>query len=238
MSRTLDVYFDYLSPYAYLAWRCLPAVTQPRGVEIVPRPVLFAGLLNHWGQLGPAEIPPKGTHVFKETARFAALRNIPLRLPRYHPFKPLTALRLSLAAVAGDQQTAVITALFNAGWGTGIDLGDPDDICTALNQAGLDGAELLAAAQTPEAKEALRTETQAAVAVGVFGVPTMVIDDELFWGLDQLSYLAMYLDGEDPLNAVDASARSSQGRAIVRPGSIGRGQDNDGNVVQRSSSSS
>ena len=68
MTRTIDFYFDYLSPYAYLAWLCLPEVTESRDVEIVPRPVLFAGLLNHWGQLGPAEIPPKGKHGGKDIA--------------------------------------------------------------------------------------------------------------------------------------------------------------------------
>ena len=77
MTRSIDFYFDYLSPYAYLAWLRLPEVCTPRKVQIVARPVLFAGLLNYWGHLGPAEIPPKGQHVFKECARFAAMAGIP-----------------------------------------------------------------------------------------------------------------------------------------------------------------
>jgi 2-hydroxychromene-2-carboxylate isomerase len=160
MARTVDFYFDYLSPYAYLAWLCLPEVTEPRGVEIVPRPVLFAGLLNHWGQLGPAEIPPKGQHVGKDTRRFAA---------RYHPFRPLLALRISLAVVSGDRQKEAITAIFKAGWAEGIDLGDPDDIRGALNEAGLDGAQLIAAAEQPSARDTLRAETDAAIGRAVLG---------------------------------------------------------------------
>lgn len=221
MPRTVDFYFDYLSPYAYLAWLSLPEVTEPRNVEIVPRPVLFAGLLNHWGQLGPAEIPPKATHVFKETQRFAALRGIPLRSPRYHPFKPLLALRASLAVTSHEQQKDVITALFKAGWGEGIDLGDSNDIRNALDKAGLNSEQLITGAQNQTAKDVLRTETELAITRGVFGIPTMVVDDELFWGLDQLQYLALYLDGEDPLATIDPAKYNPVGRAAVRPGSVG-----------------
>ena len=244
MTRTVDFYFDYLSPYAYLAWLCLPEVTDPRDVEIVPRPVLFAGLLNHWGQLGPAEIPPKGGHVGRDTGRFAALRGIPLRMPRYHPFRPLLALRVSLAVVSHDRQKEAITALFKAGWAEGIDLGDPGDIRKALNEAGLDGEQLVAAAEESLAKDTLRMETVAAIGRGVFGIPTMVVEDELFdpdypgrslfWGLDQFQYLALYLDGKDPLASDENVALRSVGRAVVRPGSVGRGQGNDGKVMKQS----
>jgi len=232
MARTVDFYFDYLSPYAYLAWLCLPEVTDPRNVEIVPRPVLFAGLLNHWGQLGPAEIPPKGSHVGRDTGRFAALRGIPLHSPRYHPFRPLLALRVSLAVVSGEDQKEAITAIYKAGWADSIDLGDRGDIRDALNGAGLDGEQLVAAAEAPLAKDTLRIETEAAISRGVFGIPTMVVDDELFWGLDQFQYLALYLDGKDPLASAENERRGSLGRAVVRPGSVGRGQANDG-VVRR-----
>jgi 2-hydroxychromene-2-carboxylate isomerase len=241
MARTVDFYFDYLSPYAYLAWTCLPEVTDPRGVEIAPRPVLFAGLLNHWGQLGPAEIPPKNIHVFKDTHRFAALRGIPLRSPRYHPFRPLIALRVSLAVVARDRQKSVITALYKAGWVEGIDLGDRMEIRQALDDAGLNGEELIAAAEEPLAKDTLRAETDAAIDGGVFGIPTMIVDGELFWGLDQLQHLERYLDGKDPLGSVENTGQDSpldrllrSSRAVVRPGSVGRGQGNDGEVMKRS----
>lgn len=232
MARTVDFYFDYLSPYAYLAWLCLPEVTDPRDVEIVPRPVLFAGLLNHWGQLGPAEIPPKGRHVGKDTGRFAALRGIPLHAPRYHPFRPLTALRVSLAIVSRDKQKEAITAIFKAGWVESIDLGDPNDIRDALNKAGLDGERLVAATEGSLARDTLHTETETAISRGVFGIPTMVVEDELFWGLDQLQYLALFLDGKDPLASVERTGQGSLGRAVVRPGSVGRGQGNNGKVLK------
>jgi 2-hydroxychromene-2-carboxylate isomerase len=223
MTPEIDFYFDYLSPYAYLAWRKLPEITEARGVTIRPKPVLFAGLLNHWGQLGPAEIPPKATHVFKECARFAQLAGIPFRSPRYHPFKPLTALRVSLAEVSGPDQSRVIGAIFDAGWALGQDLGDAIVIRNALNGLDLDGEALVHQASEPDVKNILHENTLAAVEKGVFGIPTMIANQELFWGLDQLAYLALFLDGKDPLANVDPQAINSQGPAAVRPGSLNRG---------------
>jgi 2-hydroxychromene-2-carboxylate isomerase len=223
MTSDIDFYFDYLSPFAYLAWRKLPEITEPRGVAIRPRPVLFAGLLNHWGQLGPAEIPPKAVHIFKECARFAQLSGIPFRSPKYHPFKPLTALRVSLTQVSGPEQPRVIDGLFEAGWARGLDLGDAPTIVNTLNTLGLDGESLVRRASDPNAKNLLRENTVAAVERGVFGIPTMIADQELFWGLDQLPYLALFLDGKDPLANIDPREIMSLGPAAVRPGSLDRG---------------
>lgn len=223
MTTEIDFYFDYLSPYAYLAWRKLPEITESRGIAIRPKPVLFAGLLNHWGQLGPAEIPPKAAHIFKECARFAVLAEIPFRSPRFHPFKPLTALRVSLAEVSGKDQSRVISALFDAGWAKGQDLGDATTILNVLNALDLDGETLVQQASDPDVKHILQQNTLAAVEKGVFGIPTMIADQELFWGLDQLPYIALFLDGKDPLANVDPREIGSQGPAAVRPGSLHRG---------------
>ncbi|MBW2416773.1 MAG: DsbA family protein, partial [Deltaproteobacteria bacterium] len=124
----LDFYFDYLSPYAYLAALEIGPLCERHGAALHWRPVLFAGLLNHWGQRGPAEIPSKGLHAFKDTLRYALARKVPLRSPRHHPFNPLHALRVSMAEVAGADQPRVIAALFELGWGRGGDLGDASEI--------------------------------------------------------------------------------------------------------------
>ncbi|MBZ0254120.1 MAG: DsbA family protein, partial [Candidatus Methylomirabilis sp.] len=127
-SRVLSFYFDYLSPYAYLAWTRIGPLAARRGLRLEPRPVLFAGLLKHWAHRGPAEIPPKRTFIFKDALRTAALWGVPMACPRMHPFNPLPALRLSLAEVAGPDRTRVIEAIFRAGWGEGADLGDEGDL--------------------------------------------------------------------------------------------------------------
>ncbi len=216
----VDFYFDYLSPFAYFAALRLPELCRERGAQLRYRPVLFAGLLDHWGQRGPAEILPKGIHTFKLCARYAALHDIPFRSPRFHPYRPLDALRVSLAEVAGEDQATVVRALFDAGWGQGAHLGDPADLRAAITAAGLDGEALMNRAAEADAKDALRRDTDAAIAKGVFGIPTMIVADELFWGVDQLEYLELHLEGRDPLQSVDLAKVISEGSAAVRPGSL------------------
>lgn len=218
--KTVDFYFDYLSPFAYFAALLLPGLCRQSEVQLRFRPVLFAALLDHWGQRGPAEIPPKAIHTFKLCVRFAALHRIPFRAPRFHPFVPLTALRVSLAEVAGDEQPLVVRSFFEAGWAQGANLTDPSDLAAALDAAGLDGRPLVDRAAEPEVKRLLRSQTEQAIGRGVFGIPTMIVDDELFWGVDQLPFLERYLAGSDPLAAVDFDAIRSEGRGAERPGSL------------------
>ena len=218
LGSRLDFYFDYLSPYAYLASREIGPLCERNQVDLVLRPVLFAGLLDHWGQRGPAEIPPKGLHVFRETLRYALSRDIPLRAPRHHPFNPLTALRVAQAEVSGEDQAGVVRALFDHGWARGGDLGDDDEIARALDEAGLDGLQLVERTRAPEVKARLRADTDAAIARGVFGIPTMVVGEELFWGLDQLPWLELHLQGKDPLAGVDWEELRNEGPAAWRSG--------------------
>lgn len=217
-ARELDFYFDYLSPYAFLASREIGELCERHDVVLHLRPVLFAGLLNHWGQLGPAEIPPKAQHVFKECLRYSLLKGLEIRGPKHHPFRPLTALRVTLPEVAGDGQALVMQTLYEFGWCQGGHLGDDAEIASALEAVGLDGAGMVRHVADPAIKQSLIESTAHAVSRGVFGVPTMLIGDELFWGLDQLKYLDMYLSGTDPLLAVSLDDFHNEGPAAWRPG--------------------
>ncbi len=181
-------------------------------------PYALRGSSTIGGQRGPAEIPPKAVHTIKECMRYALLREIPCRPPRHHPFNPLTALRASLAEVAGDQQLRIMRAIYDMGWGAGGDLGDAAEIAAALDAAGLEGPAIVARANSTQAKEALHRETAAAIARGVFGIPTMLAGDELFWGLDQLAYLELYLEGKDPLAQVKFDELDFQGPSAWRTG--------------------
>ena len=220
----VDLYFDYLSPYAYFAWTRLPALCAERGVELRAHPILFAALLGHHGHRGPAEIPPKRVWVMKDAFRWARANGVPISGPRFHPFNPLTALRLSLREVAGDDQHRVIDAIWRAGWGelapgldSGIDLGSADDLVAALDRAGLDGRALLERTRDPAAKDALKRNTAEALSRGAFWVPTMLVGDELFWGNDSLQWLALHLDGHDPLD------QDMVERVLARPSAVQRG---------------
>ena len=194
--------FDFISPYAYLAWTQVHEVAGRAGATVRPVPVLFAALLNHHGQKGPAEIPAKRLYVFKDVRRRAAALGVPVAMPPTHPFNPLTALR-AVAAAPDEAKRPLVDALFAATWGDAPKRGleDPAVVAAAADAAGLDGAALVARTRDADVKDAVRASTDAAVAAGAFGVPTMLVGDELFWGLDSLDLLERHLRGDDPVTS-------------------------------------
>ncbi|NMO21114.1 2-hydroxychromene-2-carboxylate isomerase [Pyxidicoccus fallax] len=204
MARTpLRFCFDYLSPYAYLAWTRMPALAARHGRAVEPVPVLLAGLLNALGSVGPAEIPPKRVYVFKHTFRIAHEFGVPLTPPPSHPFNPLLALRVTAAVEDWEARGRLVSALYASAWGGGKGAETPEAVAAAIQAAGLDAPALLAAAQTPEVKDRVRRNTEEVLAAGGFGVPTILADGEVFFGVDSLGHLEWFLRGEDPLSQVD-----------------------------------
>jgi 2-hydroxychromene-2-carboxylate isomerase len=169
---------------------------------VEPVPVLFAALLNAHGQKGPAEIPPKKVYIFKDVLRRAYRLGIPIVPPPAHPFNPLLALRAASLELPAPEKRALIDRLYQATWGGGSGVDNPDAVAAAATAAGLDGAAIVAAASGEDVKARLRRQTDEAIAAGVFGVPTMLVGEELFWGFDALEHLDDYLCGEDPLDPV------------------------------------
>lgn len=206
--------FDVISPYAFVAWK----VVRERGY--VPVPILFAAVLDALGQKGPAEIPAKRVYAFKDAYRKGARAGAPpLVPPPSHPFNPLCALRVAGLPMADDERGRLIDALFDAAWGGAGGCETPTQVAAAARRAGLDGDALVARAGAPEAKAHLRDATAAAIAGGVFGVPSFVVDGEVFWGVDALPHLDDFLAGRDPVPP-DAVARWQDLPATARrPGS-------------------
>lgn len=196
---SLRVYLDFLSPYAYLAWTQLPALAARHGATLEPVPVLFGAMLDAFGTIGPAEIPIKRRYVYEDAVRKAKLLGVPFSVPPAHPFHPLLALRVATAAGA---DRAVVDALFSAAWGAAWGEGRPIDsaegVREALVRAGLD-ASLVERANDHSTKAALAQATRAAIEGGVFGVPTVEVRGERFWGLDALPSLEAFLRGDDPI---------------------------------------
>jgi 2-hydroxychromene-2-carboxylate isomerase len=175
---SVDWYFDFVSPFSYLALHRLKEFSP----NIVYRPVLFAGLLNHFGQKGPAEIPAKRRWTYRWCAWQARELGIPFRFPAAHPFNPLPYLRLSLAAGCSAH---AIGAIFQHLWTSG----EPaekgfEELCADLE---------VAPASLMEVKDTLRKNTEEAAARGVFGVPSFVVDGEVFWGADAIDFLKAFL---------------------------------------------
>jgi 2-hydroxychromene-2-carboxylate isomerase len=170
-------YFDYISPFAYLQWRRLRALGDP--VALAPVPILFAAVLDHVGQKGPAEIAGKRTFTYRHVHWQARRAGVPLRFPPAHPFNPMAALRLSIAA--GNTPQA-IDALYAHLWAEGRQGDSAESLADVGRALGI--ADVAAAIGDAGVKARLRENTERAIAAGVFGVPTLAIDGQFFWGND------------------------------------------------------
>ena len=186
--KAITFWFDPVSPFAYLAFERLPQALEGCSHAVTYRPLLFAGLLAHWGQKGPAEVEPKRAWTFRHVAWLAHQHGIRLDTPAVHPFNPLPLLRLALAC---GPNRRVVEAVMRHAWVGGGDATDPTSVA-ALTQS-------LAPARDPasaEVKNELRAATDEAIARGVFGVPTFELDGRLFWGVDALPMLRAALRGD------------------------------------------
>ena len=190
MARHADWYFDIVSPYAYLQFATFDRL--PGDLQVKIKPVLFAGLLGAWDNMGPAEIPAKRRQTYRYCHWMAAKRGIPFKTPPRHPFNPLAILRL---AVVLDGAPDAVGAIFHHVWGTGYDGQDPDSLSALAATLGVDNWQ--ARVNNPEIKQQLRANTEEAVAQGVFGVPSFVIEGEIFWGDDVTDMMLDYLDDPD-----------------------------------------
>jgi 2-hydroxychromene-2-carboxylate isomerase len=179
-------YFDFVSPFSYLQ---LAAVERWRSrLEITPQPIAFGVLLGRLGTLGPAEIPGRREFTYRFVQWQAERAGIPLRFPPAHPFNPLAALRLCIAA--GSTWHAVET-IFRHVWRDGLPAATAEDLASPATALGIDDA--VAATSEAGIKQQLVQNTENARAAGVFGVPTLRVGTELFWGNDASSMVEDWL---------------------------------------------
>jgi 2-hydroxychromene-2-carboxylate isomerase len=214
--KHIAFWFDPISPYAHLAFDALPRALEGISHVVTYRPLLLGAVLAHWGQKGPAEIDPKRQWTFRQVHWLAARQGLRLDTPAQHPFNPLALLRLAVACTPAGQagpSRRVVQALFDHVWHGGADANDPNRLAALHAQLA---PELQRSARDPasvEVKAALRASTDAALAAGVFGVPTLVADGRLFFGQDALPMLRAAALG-DPW--FDGPAWQREGAA--RPG--------------------
>lgn len=213
---SIRFYYDFISPNAYLAWTQLKALTEPFARPTELRPVLFAGLLKAHNRFGPAEIPPVRDWMFRNCVRKAAALGVPLNPPAHHPFNPLLPLRMVSAIVDPAQRFAWTDRFFRAVWVEAEDLSDRSAMARVCESMNRSPAEMFAAADSPEAKSQLRRETEEAIAAGVFGVPSLAIDGEIFWGYDDFPQAAQQLQGIDPLDEAAAKRWKKLSPSAVR----------------------
>ncbi len=190
--QRVEFWFDPISPFAYLAFEQLPEAMAGLSLEVVYRPVLFAGLLAHWGQKGPAEIEPKRAWTFRHVHWLAQQHGIVMQTPLQHPFNPLAHLRLLLACAprGGTPNRRVCEAVLRHVWRGGFDANGAERL-RALT------LELAPRVAPDDAllKQALKDATHEAITRGIFGVPSFAVGGRVFWGVDALPMLADHLRG-------------------------------------------
>lgn len=210
--KYITFYFDFVSPYAYLAFERLPEALMGHSYSMRYQPVLFAGLLKHHGQLGPAEIAPKRDWTYRQVLWQAHQHGVDLQLPAAHPFNPLALLRLAVACDAKGLPNRYVTeTMFRHVWQGGLDAADADRLRRLTEQ--------LAPRRDPtsaEVKAELVAHTQGAIEHGVFGVPALAVDDKLFWGFDALPMLRAYLDGDAWFEQGHWEGAAAVGAGVVR----------------------
>jgi 2-hydroxychromene-2-carboxylate isomerase len=219
----IQFFYDPISPYAYLAFERLPEALMGHSVVVRYQPVLFAALLQAHGQLGPAEIPGKRDWTYRQVGWLARHHGVPLDMPVAHPFNPLPLLRLGLACARpeapGETSRYVAEQLFYHVWRGGHDAADPvrlDALQTRLMEhMALRGRDWLAP-DSAEVKQRLRNNSELAVRLGLFGVPTCVLDGRVFWGHDALPMLRAYLEGDAWFSSEDWDAAADVPAGIQR----------------------
>ncbi|MDM0114872.1 2-hydroxychromene-2-carboxylate isomerase [Variovorax sp. J22R133] len=213
--KQITFYFDFISPFAYLAFEKLPETLAGLTYNIKYKPVLLGALLKHHGLLGPAEVPPKRVWTYKHVLWLGHAHDIPIDIPASHPFNPLPHLRLALATTkTGETNRFVTETIFRDVWRGGGEATDPARLAELAARLHVvrDGSG-------DEAKAQLRANTDEAIAAGVFGTPMLEVDGQFFWGFDGLTVLRDYLDG-DPWFSEPA-----WGQAAERPGMVQRSKN-------------
>lgn len=189
--KSVEFIFDVGSPYTYLAWHALPKIAAAKGADIIWTPVLLGGIFQATGNRSPVETPAKGQHLEVDLQRWARLYGVTYVS---NPHFPINTLMLMRGAVAMQMRSDVdlqryLSAVFTAMFEQPCNMNDPAAVGAVLAKAGFDPQELLALTQSPEVKARLKSNTENAVARGVFGAPSFFVGDQLYWGQDRLNFV-------------------------------------------------
>lgn len=193
MSDTIAFYFDFGSPTTYLAHKRLQQLTAQYDVTIDYKPVLLGGLFQATGNASPVAVPAKGAWMTTDLARYAELYQVPLQMNPFFPVNTINLMRGALVAKELNVFELYTDSVFNAMWRDELNMGDIDIVSKALTAAGLDAQAIIEGTQNPAIKEALKTNTQAAVELGMFGAPTLIHNGDFYFGQDRIFFIEKQL---------------------------------------------
>ncbi|KAK9767146.1 hypothetical protein K7432_003269 [Basidiobolus ranarum] len=204
--KLIHYYFDYVSPYSYLALKNLQNLLRGSNHKLILKPVFLPNLLKHWKQSSPVANEAKRKWIIKDSYRHSSMNSIPFRFPSTHPFNSIYALRASVPAAVGDKQEELVNILFDSVWNPDsslVDVTNKTELSSFLKENGF----WQSSGSDEKIKQELEENTQEALKLEVFGVPSMVVDNQVFWGCDQLPYVMETLQGKDPLNHEEVKER-------------------------------
>ena len=196
MARTLEFYFDYGSPYSYLADTQVEAIAQRAGAALVRKPMLLGGVFKATGNHSPAELPQKSAWSGFDMPMWARHYGVPFQRNPFFPVNTLALMRGAAAAQIDGSFERYHPAVFKAMWVEGRNLNDMKEVAAVLSSAGLDAGKFGARIQDQDVKDRLKATTEEAVARGVFGAPTCFVDKMMFFGNDRLPFVEMALKEE------------------------------------------
>ena len=191
MRKQVDFYFDFGSPYSYLAFHALPKIAAKRGAAINWKPMLLGGVFQATGNHSPVEIALKGKHLGVDLQRWAKHFGVGFTMNPYFPINTLPLMRGATGYQMRDdgQFHRYMSAIFSAMFEKPRNMSQPDVIGAVLQEADLDPAAFLAMISDQAVKNKLKEDTAAAVVRGVFGAPTFFVGDEMYWGQDRLHFV-------------------------------------------------
>ncbi|MDJ0839167.1 MAG: 2-hydroxychromene-2-carboxylate isomerase [Acidobacteriota bacterium] len=194
MRPSIDFYFDFGSPASYLAYTQMPILAEETGAQVNYKPVLLGGIFKMVGNTPPGALKPKGRYMTIDLKRYAERYGVPFAMNPHFPVNTLALMR-GATAVQADQPDRFLPfcdALFKAMWVDGKNLNDPAVVGSTLAEAGFDPSAMMTAIQDQSVKDKLKAETEAAAARGIFGLPTMFVGEEMFFGQDRLDFVREY----------------------------------------------
>ena len=195
MSKTVEFFFDFGSPYTYLAYHQLPKIAARHGATVIWRPILLGGVFQATGNKSPMEVPAKGRYSLIDLQRWAQHFGVPLQM---NPHFPINTLPLMRGAVAMQLRSEVefqryVAVIFRAMFEHPRNLNQPEEVAAVLAENGMDPTAFVDLINAPAAKEKLKENTAQAVARGVFGAPTFFVGEQMFWGQDRLDFVEQAL---------------------------------------------
>jgi 2-hydroxychromene-2-carboxylate isomerase len=194
--KTVEVYFDYASPFAYIASEVLPDFANRAGILLSWKPINLLQLSNY--ENGLPYSPLKRRYVVLDAARSAEYHGVPIEVPRPFPVDSVAALQLAGAALSEPEFLDLHRALFRAAWREQLDFSSRDVLSDCISTVNGPVDKWLAKAERPDGVEGINLLTSRAETMGIFGVPTMLLDGEQFWGLDSLPVLEWRLMNPRP----------------------------------------